>query len=270
MPQVTAHAPGWPNWVALNTTDIALSQDFYTNLFGWDVYTLTLSERGEVTIFTLGGIQGPEVAGMHSLADDTEPPSWTCYFRADEVDVMVEVVKAAGGQELSPPTDVANLGRSALCCDSQGAEFALVRPYNFPGAGVVDEPSAMCWVELACRDPGEARRFYHRVFGWRAVDRLAHECTYTDFKIGERSIAGMVPMDSSWPPGYPPQWIPFFAVADCDAVAARAVGLGARIPTGPDDLSAGRCAILHDPTGARLGIIAVRNGDRGTRRPFLA
>jgi predicted enzyme related to lactoylglutathione lyase len=268
MSLVTEHAPGWPNWVALNTTDISLSQDFYTNLFGWDFYTLTLTERGEVTIFTLGGIQGPEVAGMHPLVDDTEPPSWTCYFRADEVDAMAEAVKAAGGQVLTPPTDVADLGRSMLCCDSQGAEFALVRPYNFHGAGVVDEPSAMCRVELACRDPGEARRFYHYVFGWRAVDRPSPDSTYTDFKSGEWSVAGMVPMDHSWPPRYPPQWIPYFAVADCDAAAARAVGLGARIPTGPEDQRSGRCAILHDPTGARLGIVALP-GDHADLRPLV-
>ncbi|HZB31044.1 MAG TPA: VOC family protein [Streptosporangiaceae bacterium] len=268
MPQITEHAPGWPIWVALNTTDFPLSQGFYTQLFGWDYYTLTLTERGDVNIFTLGGIQGPEVAGMHPLVDDTEPSSWTCYFRVDDVDAMVDVVKSAGGQELSPPTDVADLGRSTLCCDSQGAEFALVRPYNFAGAGVVDEPSAMCWVELACRDPGEARRFYHHVFGWQAVDRPSHGSSYTDFKLGEWPVAGMVPMDYSWPPQYPPQWIPYFAVADCDAIAARAVGLGARIPTGPDDLPSGRCAILHDPTGARLGIIAMRPGDGAACRPF--
>ncbi|MCP9970841.1 hypothetical protein LUX57_41520 [Actinomadura madurae] len=82
------------------------------------------------------------------------------------------MVEAEGGRVLVEPSDVAHLGRFAVCMDSQGAEFALWLPFDRSvGAGVADEPSARCWVELACEDIEEARHFYGKVFGWDVVER---------------------------------------------------------------------------------------------------
>jgi predicted enzyme related to lactoylglutathione lyase len=266
MPEVTAHPPGWPSWVELHSPDVRLSKEFYTGLFGWDSYTMTLSGFGDCEVFTLGGVQGPEVAGMHALADDAQPPSWTCYFRTDDVQGSVEAAKAAGGQELVPPFDFSNLGHMALCCDPQGADCALWSPYSLPGAGVVDEPSAMCWVELACRDTVQARSFYGRLFGWRPVDRDYAGTDYTEFTLDESPVAGMVEMDERWPSDYPAHWIPYFQVADCDAVVARAAGRGARIQAGPADTHTGRFAVMTDPTGARLAVITPAPGLTKRRR----
>lgn len=266
MPEVTAHAPGTASWAELATPDMDASKEFYCGLFGWYAYTMTLGHLGEYEIFTLDDIQGPEVAGLVELLDEDQPPSWTCYFRTDDIPATLDAVRAAGGQELMPPTDVANLGRLALCADSQAADFGLWLPYNLKGAGVVDEPGAMCWVELACPDIQEARRFYGRVFGWTAVDRSYYSPTYTDWKIGDWSVAGMVPIEDWWPPGFPPHWIPYFWVSDCDAAAARAADLGARIHVPPTDISLGRFCVMTDPSGARLAVIAPVGPDRDTMR----
>ncbi|MFD0688188.1 VOC family protein [Actinomadura fibrosa] len=255
MPEVSGYDPGWPTWAELASPDPEASRAFYCGLFDWYSYTLTVADLGDYEIFTLGDVQGPEVAGMQTLADDSLPSSWTCYFRTDDVDAAVETVRAAGGQELMEPTDVAGLGRMALCSDLEGADFALWLPFDLRGAGVADEPSAVCWVELACRDVERARRFYGEVFGWKAVDRSYYSRTYTNFKIGEWSVAGLVPLDEFWGPEVPPHWVPYFEVADCDASAERAVGLGARIDLGPTDIAPGRFSVLTDPTGARLTII---------------
>ncbi|GLZ06060.1 glyoxalase [Actinomadura sp. NBRC 104412] len=256
MPEVTSHAPGWPSWVDLHSPDTRRSKEFYTDLFGWDAYTMTVPGFGDREMFTLGGIQGPEVAGMHPLADDTQPPSWMCYFRSDDIQATMETVRAAGGRELAPPADLANLGHMALCSDPEGADFALWTPYNLAGAGVVDEPSAMCWVELACRDTEQARRYYNEVFGWKGIDVEHSGSDYTKFLLGEdRPLAGMVRMDERWPQDVPPHWIPYFQVADCDEAAARAAGLGASIQYGPADIPAGRYAVMTDPTGARLAVM---------------
>ncbi|MEV3927746.1 VOC family protein [Actinomadura coerulea] len=263
MPQVKDHAIGWPNWVVLISPEPRVSRDFYTSFFGWDAYTLTATYWGEMDIFALGDVQGPEVAGMHMPLDYLPPSSWLCFFRVTDVGLTVEVVKAVGGLELSPPADFADLGRSAICCDPQGAVFGALCPYHFAGAGVVDEPSAMCWVELASRDLGQARSFYQEVFDWRAVDRSRG---YTNFKISESSLGGMVSIDARWASHARAQWMPYFAVADCDASAARAVELGAAICIGPADLPLGKVAILNDPTGTPLGIVASQSGDHTARR----
>ncbi|MBO2449086.1 VOC family protein [Actinomadura barringtoniae] len=223
---------------------------------------------GDYRVFTLGDVQGPEVAGMQALADDAQRPSWACYFRTDDVQGTVDLIKAEGGHELVPVTDVSDLGQMALCADAQGAEFALWKPGNMGGAGVVDEPAAMCWVELACRDVEEARRFYGKVFGWTAVGRNYHSSLYTNFKVGDWSVAGMVLMDERWPPHYPAHWIPYFWVEDCDASAERAVELGGKLRIPPTDIQPGRYAMMTDPTGARLAIISPAPGEGRARPPL--
>jgi predicted enzyme related to lactoylglutathione lyase len=255
MPLMNRHMLGWPCWIQLNSPDVAESRRFYQGLFGWDTYTLTFGGLAEVEICTLGGVQGPEVASLQSLADDTQPSSWMCCFRSDDIEASVARVKVAGGAELADPIDYGDLGRFALCADSEGADFALWKAYNLAGVGVVDEPSAPCWVELASRDVEGARRFYGEVFGWLPADRDYYGTSYTEFKVGGLSVAGMVLMDEQWPPDVAPHWIPYIEVADCDASTERAVALGATVRIGPTTIATGRFSIMTDPTGTRLAII---------------
>jgi predicted enzyme related to lactoylglutathione lyase len=255
MPLVSRHDPGWPCWIEVVTPEPEESVRFYRELFGWDSYTLTLAGRDDVEIFTLGGIQGPEVGAVRALADPAQPVSWSCVFRSDDIEATVAAVRAAGGQVMIEPADMADLGHFAHCADTEWADFGLWKPYNLAGVGVVDEPSAPCWIELASRDIEGARRFYEKVFGWRAVDRDYYATRYTEFKVEGQSVAGMVDMDELWPPDHPPHWTPYFEVADCDAAAERATGLGAKIRVPPSDIAPGRFSIMTDPVGARLAII---------------
>jgi predicted enzyme related to lactoylglutathione lyase len=156
------------------------------------------------------------------------------------------------------PIDVSDLGRMALCSDAQGADFALWLPRNLKGVGIVNEPSAMCWVELACPDLDAARRFYGEVFGWSATDREYGGIAYTVFKVGDHGVAGLVAADQVGPARHAAHWSPYFGVADCDASAAKAAALGADVQVPPTDIRPGRVSTMIDPIGARLSIIAQR------------
>ena len=59
-----------------------------------------------------------------------------------------------------------------------------------------------------------------------------------------------------------PQWLPYFAVADCDGIARRAVELGGEVAMTPTDFpGVGRGAWIVDPTGASFGIVQLfQNG----------
>ena len=255
MPETNGIAPGSPSWAELASPDPDASRRFYRGLFGWYSYTLT-TDIGDYEIFTLGDVQGPETAGMQMLLDESERGSWTCYFRSDDIEATVAAVRDAGGLEVVEPTQVADLGRMALCSDPEGADFALWTPYNLKGAGVLNEPSAMCWMELACHDPEGAQRFYGEVFGWRAVERDYYDSPYTQWEVGGAPVAGMVSIAELWPSDRPARWTPYFWVSDCDASAARAAGLGARVHIPPTDIKPGRFAILSDPTGACVALFA--------------
>jgi predicted enzyme related to lactoylglutathione lyase len=271
--EITGYALGTPFWVEIASPDVEVSTRFYGDLFGWYSYTLDTGEYGDYTMFTLRDINGPGAAGMQHLTDDTQPPSWSCYFYTGDLAASLDAVRAAGGEPLMEPAMVAHMGRAALCADTQGAEFSLWEPHDPDLMPVPAAPSTMCWVELACRDAPEARRFYGEVFGWKAVDRGYYGTVYTDWEADGRPEAGMVAMDERWPPGYPPQWTPYFQVSACDESAALAVALGARTRAPPSDVENGRFAVLTDPTGARFAVLAptpearVRFDSRTVRSP---
>ncbi|WP_242888473.1 VOC family protein [Actinomadura litoris] len=255
MAEVTRYATGAPCWVDLASPDVQASKEFYRGLFGWSSYTLAVEAFGDYEVFTLGGVQGPEVAAMQTLLDSTEEPSWTCYFSSRDAEAAVRAVAAAGGQEQAEPYQVAHLGRIAQFADTRGADFGVWEPYEFHGAALWDEPSALSWVELVTPDIVEAERFYGEVFGWTTVERPYYRSGYYVCHVDERSVAGMIPMDEFWPADHPTHWMPYFTVADCDAAAERAVGLGARLRVPPSDVPTARFAVMNDPVGARLAIV---------------
>ncbi|MBT2209047.1 VOC family protein [Actinomadura sp. NEAU-AAG7] len=260
MPEVTEYAHGAPCWADLATPDLGVSMGFYRALFGWGSYTLTIAATGDYEVFTHGGPEGPTVSGMQPLADDTEPPSWTCYVHTDDLDRTFRAVLDAGGTALVEPVTVANLGRMAVCVDSQGADFGIYQSYDHRGADVMDETDALCWIELWCRDTEAAKRFYGAVFGWtgadrgfdrwNVADRVYRPSVYTDWLLGDRPLAGMLPMDGS----SQAHWIPYFWVTDCDSATGEAVDLGAVTEIPPNDAVHGRFSVVADPTGARLGL----------------
>ncbi|MDL4814118.1 VOC family protein [Actinomadura opuntiae] len=265
----TGYSAGMPCWADLASPDFAASKAFYRDVFGWDSYTLTLDRLGDYEIFTIEGPDGPRVAGMQPLPDDTEEPSWTSFFMVEDVDATARAVRAGGGQDLADPVEVGQLGRMSFLADPEGADFGVWQRYGSePSAEGPIEPRTMCWAELASHDPGAARRFYGEVFGWSEVARDDSDPAHTDWRIGDSAVAGMVDSDE-YGPAEPPHWVPYFEVDDCDAATGLAADLGAGIRIPPSDVLPGRHAVIADPTGAELGLLApssrARSRGRGGR-----
>jgi predicted enzyme related to lactoylglutathione lyase len=80
--------------------------------------------------------------------------------------------------------------------------------------------------------------------------------SYTEWKLGGGSVAGMMPMDDSFPAEVPAHWRVYFAVDDADATAARATELGGAVHVPPMDIPGqGRFAALADRDGAMFSVI---------------
>lgn len=123
----------------------------------------------------------------------------------------------------------------------------------------MNEPGTLCWNELATRDADGAQTFYPAVFGWgmNHVD-MGGGMTYTEWKVGERGVAGMMAIDENWPAEIPNHWMVYFAVADCDASAELVTSLGGSIRMPPMDIpEVGRFAVCADPQGAVFSIMAL-------------
>ncbi|MEV7233654.1 VOC family protein [Streptomyces sp. NPDC051020] len=71
-----------------------------------------------------------------------------------------------------------------------------------------------------------------------------------DTAIGGRSV-----ITDAFPAEMPSYFLIYFAVADCDAAAETAVGLGGRVSAPPFDIPYGRMAVLHDDQGAEFAVL---------------
>jgi len=110
-------------------------------------------------------------------------------------------------------------------------------------------PGTFSWVDLATPDPGKAKSFYSRIFGWEAEDSPAGEGrVYTMLRQGGKDVAGLFETPTE---GMPPAWTCYVTTDDVEATAERARSLGANVLQGPFDvMEAGRMAVVSDPQGA--------------------
>jgi predicted enzyme related to lactoylglutathione lyase len=155
--------------------------------------------------------------------------------------------------------DVLDVGRMAVATDPTGAVFSIWQPRLHTGAAIVNEPNTFCWNELTTRAPQKSVEFYGAVFGWTAtLLPMEGQPDYTEFRIADRGIAGMLQMTDSWPEHIPNHWMVYFAVDDCDAAVSRAEAFGASVLMSPTEVPPGRFATIRDPQGAVFSMIALR------------
>jgi hypothetical protein len=122
------------------------------------------------------------------------------------------------------------------------------------------EPGTFSWAELSTTDTDGAKSFYGELFGWEAEDgEIPEEAgggVYTMLKLGGEQVAALQEQRADQrDAGIPPNWFSYITVASADDAAAKAKELGGSIHMDAFDvLTAGRMAVLGDPTGAVFGV----------------
>jgi predicted enzyme related to lactoylglutathione lyase len=256
MPAMTAYRPGTFSWADLAAHDAGAAERFYTALFGWtarhdrfgpgddEVYVMLLKdERAVAALYAMDEAQKAEHV----------PSAWLSYVTVEDVAASTARARELGGVVLSEVFDVMDYGRMALLADPGGALLALWEPGAHIGAEVKDEAGAMCWNELATGDTARAGEFYRGLFGWTEQALPASDMPYTLFMNGDAQAGGMYALTPEIE--MPPSWTPYFATDDADETVRRARELGGTLLMGPQDISAGRFALLRDPQGALFYVI---------------
>lgn len=243
--------PGAPSWVDLGTTDVAAAAQFYGSLFGWSHDDLG-PEAGGYGMFRKDGKQ---VAGVGPASDPARGTSWSTYFATNDAEDSAERARKAGGQIVVAPMDVMGEGNMAVFSDPTGAIFSVWQPGKHTGAEMTGEPGSLSWVELLTSDIEAAKHFYSEVLGVTMRDvPIGEGMTYTLLEVDGRSVAGAMQADPAW--GLmPSHWMVYFEVDDCDRVHDKALELGATTVAAPQDIPAGRFAVLTDPQGGQFSII---------------
>jgi predicted enzyme related to lactoylglutathione lyase len=260
MAQVTEYKPGTFCWLELATTDSAGAKKFYTELFGW---TAIDSPAGPDMVYTMLQLDGKNAGALYQMGEREKgtPPHWSSYVSVADADQSAEKAQQLGGKVIMAPFDVMEAGRMAIIQDPTGAICSLWQPHESIGAQVVNQPGAPTWNELATNDTKAAADFYTGLFGWTTeeMEMATGDGTYTIFKNGDRGAGGMLKITPEMGP-MPPNWVGYFAVADCDASLEKAKSLGANVYVPPTDIpGVGRFAVIGDPQGAGIAFIKLDN-----------
>ena len=248
--------PGSFCWPELATTDIAKAKAFFSSLFGWEPSDVP-SAGGTYTIFKLRGL---DVAACRSFGPEESlqkiPAHFTSYVSAASVDASAEKAKALGGKVLHGPFDVMGIGRMAVVSDPEGLAFAIWEARGSIGIQLAGEPGALCWTEIVTREPEGAKAFYGGLFGWTFKASEGPMPDYVEVYREEQPIGGVFPMKGDEWAGVPGHFMPYFAVADCDATFAKAKELGGTAVVPPTDIpGVGRFSLLRDDQGAHFSVI---------------
>jgi len=245
------HAPGTFCWFECGSKDAATAKSFYTQLFGWQAVDVPMPwGTGHYTLFKAGG---EDVAGLYQL-DGPQfqgvPSHWATYVAVEDVDKTLQHAATLGGKPMMDAMSVPGVGRIGFLEDPTGAVIAVGHMDQHPGTS---PKGPFGWSELATRDTSRAQAFYTELFGWNAKPDPKH--AYTEFKVGDRSIAGMMALTPQHG-NAPPHWLPYVMVEDCDVTTTRARELGAAVLVPPTDIEAvGRFSVIMDPAGAALAAI---------------
>lgn len=255
MPEVDRYKQGTPCWVDLSSTDIGISKQFYSRLFGWE---LDAMDAGQGMTYYMAKLRGRYVAGMMQQMPDAPegmPSYWANYLAVDSVDQAAERAVAAGGSIMVPPDAVPNgSGRMFFATDPTGAQIGFWEAGSHPGSGLVNEPGTMIWNELQTDDVPGAVSFYEAVTGCTSNTRPAGDLQrYTELVVDGRAVAGAMKLPIE---GLSPFWMTYFNVADVDRTVEQAVESGGHVISPAFDVPGiGRMAVLMDPAGAAFSVM---------------
>lgn len=246
-----SHLYGKFVWFEHLSADTVAARKFYDALFGWHTEAVPMGGPEPYPLI----MNGSEGIGGFRSAPPGAPTMWMSYLSVRDVHVAHAAALAAGGQSLMPPTAFAPVGEGATLADPTGAVFAVWTSAQGDRPDLTPTPMGdWIWNELMTPDEKKALVFYERVFGYShdTMD-MGPQGTYYLLKTGETMRAGLMhaPM-----PDTPPLWMPYVAVPDCDATAAKARTLGAQVIVQPTDIAnVGRFATLLDPQGACIAFL---------------
>jgi uncharacterized protein len=129
-------------------------------------------------------------------------------------------------------------------------------------------PGTFSWVDVTTTDLDGAAAFYKGLLGWDHVDSpIGDGAVYRLFQLHGKIVAGGVEQQAEQRShGIPPHWNNYVTVEDLEARAARAADLGGTVVVPSFDvMTAGRMAVIQDPTGAYLSMWEPRESIGATR-----
>ncbi|ONK10731.1 VOC family protein [Streptomyces sp. MP131-18] len=245
---------GTHRWVSLMVHDLASSQEFYHELFGWEF------EEGPSQLgpYVRAIRDGHPVAGLGEIAPGVRRVvAWLPYIATRNADSTAAMIRESGGTVAVGPLDVEGVGRLAIASDLSGAAFGLWEGGPRRRGSVHIPAGAPEWNELITAETTGLGKFYSLVFGYEAAPEpaLPEGSDYLTLRLGNRPVASIRGVAGALPHDRGPHWLTYFAVPDVAEALERIDRLGGRQLSEPQVSPFGRWAQVADREGAPFAVI---------------
>jgi len=239
-------------WHDLLTTDIEGSRKFYGGLFGWAFEEVPISLGfGQSGNYLLIRHKGELVGGMvdtERLGTKVNNSQWVVLMSVDDVDAAAQNVVDAGGEIMTPPTDLNERGRIAVVTDNSGALFAILQTRDGDPIDTSAAFGSFMWDEVWVPDSAAAASFYSSIAPFHPVSlETGRDSVYRGLAVDGRPRMGILqrPIEE-----LPPTWASYIRVEDM-SVLDRVEALGGEVllPAANRDIG-GQVALIAGPSGA--------------------
>ena len=107
------------HWEILTTNDAKRLQDFYADLFDWQIDANNPWNYGMVNTDSKGGING-------GIGPNPEGGLVTIYVQVADLQAALDKAETLGGRVVMPPTEIPNVVTMAMFSDPDGNVIGLV------------------------------------------------------------------------------------------------------------------------------------------------
>lgn len=239
-------------WHDLLTTDIEASRKFYGGMFGWTFEEVPVSLGfGKSGNYLLIRHKGELVGGMvdtERLGTKVNNSQWVVLMSVDDVDAAAQNVVDAGGEIMTPPTDLNERGRIAVVTDNSGALFAILQTRDGDPIDTSAAFGSFMWDEVWVPDSAAAANFYSSIVPFQPVSlETGRDSVYRGLAVDGRPRMGILqdPIEE-----LPPTWASYIRVKDM-SVLDKVAALGGEVllPAATRDIG-GQVALIAGPSGA--------------------
>ncbi|ANI90868.1 VOC family protein [Dietzia timorensis] len=255
--------PGAPALIDLQTPDEDASVQFYSALFGWK-----LDEQNPSGYRYARAEGGSVIAGVRAAYGDAAP-AWMLYLATNDIAATARRAAVDGGSVLHGPVAVPGQGSVMIITDPTGAATGIWQPEpSFEFASLA--PGSLAWAELLTADGKSADNFYTSLLGVSVTqigDGEHYDYTIWNPAKQQAPIGGR--LHTELPSGVPAHWRIYLAVDPAigtDRTVEAATALGAAVIAEPNEIPAGRIAVLADPIGAQFALLTPAPRDRRSAR----
>ncbi len=116
--------PGIFSWNELATSDMAGSEAFYTQLFGWKTESCPGMEH-----YKMLKLGDQNIGGLLDKSEQCDgPPVWLAYVNVEDVAASLAKAVKLGAEAFKEVTEIPGMGSFAIIKDPQGGMIALWQP----------------------------------------------------------------------------------------------------------------------------------------------